>query len=180
MKSCTVCKTEKTLDSFYRTWNNQRNKHYYRSMCKDCDKAKALEWHFKNHERSKQKAKEWHEANKDYANAKRKEAYRAEDLEVKQAKRKEHYKANKAVYLYNNTKRKRHVKKSTPDWADQKRIQARYILSKYLTELDGRQRHVDHVIPLRGELVSGLHVADNLQILYAEDNLSKSNNYEVI
>ena len=37
---------------------------------------------------------------------------------------------------------------------------------------------VDHVIPLRGELVSGLHVWNNLQVIPASTNRSKNNNYD--
>lgn len=58
----------------------------------------------------------------------------------------------------------------TPSWANLDDIRQFYINCP-----DGY--HVDHIIPLRGEYVSGLHVLDNLQYLPATENLRKRNKF---
>lgn len=61
------------------------------------------------------------------------------------------------------------------------RIPAWYILEKDLIadfyDNCPEGYHVDHIIPLQGELVSGLHTISNLQYLLAEDNIKKGNKY---
>jgi len=60
----------------------------------------------------------------------------------------------------------------TVKWADRDKIK-----EVYANCPDGLQ--VDHIIPLKGELVSGLHVDSNLQYLTLEENLKKSNKYTI-
>jgi hypothetical protein len=64
---------------------------------------------------------------------------------------------------------------ATPKWADLDAIEAVYTEARIRTLKTGIQHHVDHFYPLRSRKVQGLHVAGNLQILTAQDNLKKSN-----
>jgi hypothetical protein len=65
-----------------------------------------------------------------------------------------------------------------PVWADKKAIRAVYEEARRLTQETGIVHHVDHDIPLNGRDVSGLHVANNLQVLTDTENLRKHNHFE--
>lgn len=67
-------------------------------------------------------------------------------------------------------------RRAVPSWANLKTIKDIYKQSKLLSD-NGIKYHVDHIIPLRGKFVSGLHVPENLKIILAVDNLKKSNKY---
>lgn len=67
--------------------------------------------------------------------------------------------------------------KATPYWSDADEIALIYKQAGSLQKLLDRPLHVDHIIPLRGKLVSGLHVPDNLQITDADYNIRKSNSF---
>lgn len=68
-----------------------------------------------------------------------------------------------------------------PKWltsTDKAQITNFYIQALRLTIETGRPYEVDHVIPLCGKLVSGLHVPWNLQVLLRDDNRKKGNKYD--
>lgn len=60
-----------------------------------------------------------------------------------------------------------------PAWADRAKINAIYKEARLLGQT------VDHIVPLKGALVSGLHVENNLMIIPKLKNLSKGNRFEV-
>jgi hypothetical protein len=68
----------------------------------------------------------------------------------------------------------------TPLWLTpehHKQIGQFYWEAADVSKLVGEFYHVDHIVPLQGKTVSGLHVPWNLQILHAKENLSKGNNH---
>ena len=81
-----------------------------------------------------------------------------------------------ATRLYRLTKTKHTAKWLTPE--DHKQMHSMYELARIITECTGEKYHVDHIIPLRGRIVSGLHVPYNLQVIRASINIRKSNKYE--
>jgi len=72
--------------------------------------------------------------------------------------------------------------KRVPSWLTEKDracIKALYKNAKTRTLNSGISWHVDHIIPLRGKYVSGLHVPSNLRVVKAKTNLSKNNYFDI-
>jgi hypothetical protein len=80
-------------------------------------------------------------------------------------------KANPERVNANSAKRRAAKLKRTPKWANIDDITEFYANCP-------KGMHVDHTIPLQGELVSGLHCLANLQYLPAAENFSKGNNFD--
>lgn len=124
-------------------------------------------YYLKNKERINERDKLYRLNNKE----KRKETARLYLLKNKQ-KRKETVKLynlkNRLFINFLTAKRRAAKLKATPKFANLKKI-------KEIYKNCPKGYHVDHIIPLQGKNVCGLHVEWNLQYLTPSDNCSKSN-----
>jgi len=139
-----------------------------------------------NRARSRQQYKEvgtkWHHENKERAHALNK-AWREEHKEefkeyCTQWRRDNLDKLNKNMAAYRAAKIQ-----ATPPWLteDQKiDIEWIYHIASWMRKETNEDIEVDHIVPLRGPDVSGLHVPWNLQFLLQSDNGSKYNKLEQI
>lgn len=161
MKVCSHCSEVKEFSYF------QTN----RKVCKDCRRSQKQQWRQDNPEVIKASREQWKQKNLDKVRetkrlwAQENPEYQLEYNRAARAENPKKFRAQVAV-------RRKRVQQATPPWADIKELRAFY-------EDCPQGYHVDHVIPLNGELVSGLNVMENLQYLPALDNLRKGNRYEI-
>ena len=87
---------------------------------------------------------------------------------------------NKTQVLADNKVRRRKHRDATPPWLTRKQkseIRQLYQIAITMTQTTGEQYVVDHIVPLRGESVCGLHVPWNLRVITQDENLKKSNKH---
>lgn len=64
-----------------------------------------------------------------------------------------------------------------PAWANEGQINDIYLQSLRVSFETGVEHHVDHIIPLNGKNVCGLHVSENLRVITWRENVSKGNRW---
>lgn len=131
--------------------------------CVECLLVRSNSWNKKNPEKHRNGVYQWRQRN-------------LEDSRMISSLSR---KRNSGVVNSLNAKRRASLLQRTPVWADLGKIQTFYNVAKRLSDETGTQHHVDHIVPLQGELVSGLHVECNLQVLPAINNIHKSNRFAV-
>jgi hypothetical protein len=117
------------------------------------------------------------------------EKARQQNLKTYERTREKHL-AQKKVYRQSNKAKvnalakayKVRKKNRIPVWVDKDYmwlIKEAYELAQLRAKQFGFSWHVDHIIPLQGELVSGLHVIQNLQVIPGIENIKKKNKFEI-
>jgi hypothetical protein len=146
---------------------------------KENQKRLAQEWYLRNKELAKKRARSWALANPE----KRKQSvdkWRGNNLNQHNATNRKWNENNKPVKAALEGKRRSAQLQRTPAWdPDAHLIVAKYQLAAMLIQASGILHHVDHIIPLQGKKVSGLHVFSNLRVIPGSDNVKKSNKYPV-
>lgn len=190
-KICTSCKEEKVKTLFYKRGDKP---HLLQSRCKECvikwnnsqarktnyaksDKRKKYlcEYRQFNKEKIALTIKEWQDRNKvKYKeNAKR---YEIANKDKRREQKKEYFKKNKREFVRRTAEYRARLIKAQPDWLTEEH--KKQIADIYKNCPKGF--HVDHIIPLKGKNVCGLHTPWNLQYLTATENKRKNNRVEGI
>ena len=130
-------------------------------MCIECGNEHDRNWYKNKPEKRIATASKWNKENKQ--------------------KHKEHLKNwkknNVALVNISTTKRRIARLQRTPFWLNAGQEFEMECIYKYCAALRsvGLDYEVDHMVPLQGKTVSGLHVPWNLQILTASENAAKGN-----
>lgn len=165
MKQCNKCLEFKETAQFF---NHKSTKDRLYPSCKECDKTRRATHYKDNIKKEKETKTLWRKSNKDSHNE------------------------NGRRWAENNREKRRHVvMKSQRKYPDKKRERdARRRYTKNRATLDSpvyksqlyiiykncpKGYHVDHIVPINGKEVCGLHVPWNLQYLPAVENIRKSN-----
>lgn len=195
MKTCTKCGVEKPLAEFSA---QKRGKYGVRSECKSCVAVARKAYYAAHREEAKAYTRAFYAAhiapNKERKQARRKASYAAR-VELEKAKMREYYAANRdkiaaaqkewrsvnkpAIRKHSSARRAAEAKRK-PTWfseLDAFVFEQANELAFMREATTGVKWHVDHVIPLRGKSVSGLHVWNNVAVIPAVANLRKGNQF---
>ena|ERR1700677_1184159 len=203
MKFCIYCNKIQEINNFYNKSNKckacikitrkvyrKKNKYKIAQQTKAYQKAHKPEHLFSNRKyylKTKDKKlayqRQYRLLNKDKLLI-RDRLYNKKNKEKRRQQEKQWRILNRGAYNCKSAKRRAAKLQRTPKWLTQlehEKIKEYYLYAQFFTESLEVSHDVDHIIPLQGKNISGLHVPENLQILAAKQNDQKGNKwpYEV-
>jgi hypothetical protein len=178
-KQCSCCGQVKPVSEFHK---DKQKIDGLTSKCKMCRKQDARTFYERKDNKHKiiAHSTQWKKNNPD------KDKQHRSKHRIKYKERYQKYEKTRAQnnpgYFAAKTKKRYSAKlKRTPPWLsieDFKQIEKEYLLAAWCSEVMKEKYHVDHIVPLQGKTVSGLHVPWNLQVIPARDNIRKGNKHD--
>ena len=144
--------------------------------CQECEKnhraAHNPQYHAENRDKILKRKRKWWLDNRE-----KMVRYREQNRDRRREVKRLWYKNNPDKANAMAAARRAAKAQRTAPWANNDEIARVYAQARLATAVTGWPHHVDHIIPLRGKDVCGLHVETNLQILPDYENIEKSNNF---
>lgn len=175
-KTCINCDILKPLDSFYKQKTGYLG---YRSQCRDCLNFKRRENYKVEFEKINEVNHDWYRNNTEQRLASMR-VYRDLNPNIIKSGIIDWVERNRGLKNSINACYKAAKIQRTPRWLSKKDKEVITMFYEFASELSiqtGIEYHVDHIIPLQGKNISGLHVPSNLQFLTESENCIKSNNF---
>ena len=177
-KFCGKCNRDRP-DTLFNKRKLPSGNYTLQSWCKECSKANIKRWRTYKYKTDKtwaksqaEKAKECRDNNPSFCEKVK---------ERNKVRSKKHYRENKHRYLHKYSERRARKLQATPNWlteGQKDQIRRIYKVREKVSVKTEVEHHVDHIVPLQGENVCGLHVPWNLRVIPKPLNLSKGNKHE--
>ncbi len=184
---CNACKTYFAWDNFYSKSKNGSLSQQYHSRCKSCHSEAMSAYNASRVPSEEAKAKKnasiklWKAKNREKVLS-HKQAYRDRHSKKIAESTRQWKRNNHEKWSLNKELRATRAKQARVSW-NQELTQLVMIeaidVRKRREKITGIKWHIDHIIPLKGDLVCGLHVWNNIAVIPAVTNISKSNRFDL-
>jgi hypothetical protein len=173
-RTCRICAVEKLITEFSK---HKTYKDGIDTSCKECVRERKRQVWAADPERYRAYGKKYKAANKELI-AERNKKYVLDNSETRKATMQSYRQRTKDRQAEYVRRRQSAKMQRTPKWLTEDDVwvmREAYNLAKIRTNMFGFGWHVDHILPLQGKTVSGLHVPTNLQVIPWIENVRKHN-----
>jgi DNA-dependent RNA polymerase auxiliary subunit epsilon len=161
---CKCCKETGKL--FRQKWHSQNKKYYLQTTCKDCERKNTYQWRKDNKEAWASLMQKYYiKVNGPIT----RNMYHTEE-------------SRRLWHLEKATKRATRAKQARVNWSKELTdfiYMEAHSLRKLRNKITSFEWHVDHIIPLKGKNVCGLHIWNNFAVIPKVENLRKGNYYSI-